>query len=308
MDRLRAMRVFSAIAAAGSLSAAARRLGMPLTNVSRTLAALEAGLGAPLVVRTTRSLALTESGTEYLDACRSILEHVDDAEARLSGKGETPRGELAISAPVAFGRLHVLPVVTAYLQAFPSMSVRMLLLDRNVDLIEEGIDVAVRIGELVDSQLMARAAGSVRQIVCAAPAYLKAHGRPRLPADLATHRCITFLGFGSGQDWTFAGPKKPDRVRLKVCLSVNTADTAIDAAIAGLGITRVLSYQAERAIAAGQLVRVLGTYEGAVVPVSILHREGRIQQSKVREFVRLAADMLPPRLAERRPSRTSRRR
>jgi len=309
MDRLGAMRLFVAIADAGSLSAAGRRLGMPLTTVSRKLAALEEALGARLVTRTTRALALTEPGRNYLEACRRILEELEAAEARLSGEQSAPQGELAITAPVVFGRLHVLPVVDAYLRQFPRVSARLLLLDRPVDLLEEGLDIAIRIGALADSSLIATRVGAVRNVVCASPGYLKAHGAPKAPEQLAAHDCITFSGLPIGHRWTAWHGKGKKRIAIRPRLVVNTAEAAVDAAIAGLGITRVLSYQAARAIADGQLKVILETWDTAEIPVSILHREDRLAQPKVQAFVAFAATALRRRLqavtgkAAKRPQR-----
>lgn len=299
MDKLGAMRVFTTVADAGSLSAAGRKLGMPLATVSRQLAALEEHTGARLVTRTTRHLTLTEQGRHYLDSCRRVLEEVETAERRLAGESGEPRGLLALTAPVAFGRHHVLPIVTEFLRRHPRLDVRMLLLDRSVDLIEEGLDVAVRIGALADSSLVGTRVGSVRVILCASPAYLKAQGIPRTPQDLATHDCIAVPVISSDNRWTLGSGRGARGVRVHSRLVANSAEAVVDAALAGLGIARVLSYQAERAIAAGKLVRVLEDYEGEDVPVSILHREARLPQLKVQAFVAFAAERLRKRLGSR---------
>jgi DNA-binding transcriptional LysR family regulator len=296
MDRLGAMRLFAAVADAGSLSAAGRRLGMPLTTVSRKLAALEDELGARLVTRSTRRLTLTEQGRQYLDACRRIIEELDATEARLSGTQGEPRGELAITAPVVFGRLHVLPVVSDFLRRYPRIDVRMLLLDRPVDLIEEGLDIAVRIGTLPDSTLIATRVGAVRQIVCASPGYLAARGEPKRRDDLGDHACITFSARDARDRWTFMDGKKQERVRVRSRLSVNTAEAAIDAAIAGIGITRVLSYQAAAALADGSLKEILRETGAADIPISILRREDRLAQTKVQVFVAFAGAALRKRI------------
>lgn len=296
MDRLGGMRLFATIADAGSLSAAGRRLGMPLATVSRKLAALEEALGARLVTRTTRALALTEPGRNYLEACRRILDELETAEARLSGGQTEPQGELAITAPVVFGRLHVLPVLDAFLRESPRVSARLLLLDRPVDLIEEGLDIAIRIGVLADSSLIATRVGSVRNVVCASPGYLRAHGAPKAPEELVGHDCITFAGLPIGDRWTRSQGKRHKRIPVRPRLVVNSAEAAVDAAIAGLGITRVLSYQAARAIADGSLKVILETWDTAEIPVSILHREGRLAQPKVQAFVAFAANALRKRL------------
>jgi DNA-binding transcriptional LysR family regulator len=296
MDRLGAMRLFATIADAGSLSAAGRRLDMPLTTVSRKLAALEDELGARLVTRTTRHLTLTEPGRNYLEACRRIIEELEAAEARLAGEQSEPQGELAITAPVVFGRLHVLPVVCEFLGRFPRIDARLLLLDRPVDLIEEGLDIAIRIGALPDSSLIATRVGTVRQIVCASPAYLNAHGSPKAPEQLSSHDCITFSALDARDRWTFSDGKKRKRVRVRSRLAVNTAEAAIDAAIAGLGITRVLSYQAAQAIAGGSLTVIFETSGSEEIPISILHREDRLAQAKVQAFVAFASAALRKRI------------
>ncbi len=201
MDRLRAMQIFTAVAEAGSLSAASREMGVPLTTVSRQLAELEKHVGTPLIVRTTRQLALTDAGRDYLETCRNLLSELEAAEARLAGKDDAPSGELVLTAPVVFGRLHVLPVVLEYLRRYPDVSVKMVLADCVIDLVDESIDVGIRIGALPDSAMIARQAGTVRYVVCASPAYLQARGEPASPRDLSKHDCIVFSGLETGGRW-----------------------------------------------------------------------------------------------------------
>jgi DNA-binding transcriptional LysR family regulator len=291
MDRLAAINVFVAIAEAGSLSAAGRRLGMPLSTVSRYLAALEDQVGVRLITRTTRELALTEPGRHYLESCRRIVAELEAAELRLAGEHQEPQGELAVTAPVVFGRLHVQPVVVEFLRMFPRVTARLLLVDRTVDLIEEGLDVSVRIGALPDSSLIAARVGSIRHITCASPAYLASRGRPSSPQELRNHDCISFTALSPVERWSFAGPK-PQRVNLHPRLTVNTAEAAIDAAVAGLGITRVLSYQAARPVADGSLRLILENFEPEEMPVNILHREDRLPQAKVESFIAFAVPRL----------------
>ena len=295
MDHLAAVRVFVAVVDGGSLSAAARRLGMPLTTVSRHLAALEEQVGARLITRTTRQLALTEAGRLYLDSSRRILAEFEAVELRLAGEQADPQGELALTAPVLFGRLHVLPIVTEFLGAFPRVTARMLLLDRVVDLVEEGLDIGVRIGNLPDSSMRAIRVGAVRFVLCASPSYLAARGTPETPKELAGHSCISFTALSHVEHWSFAGPK-PERVTVASRLTVNTADAAIDAAKAGLGITRVLSYQAEAGLADGSLRLILERFEPEANPVHLLHREDRLPQAKVQSFLSFAAPRLRARL------------
>jgi DNA-binding transcriptional LysR family regulator len=292
MDQLGAIKVFVAIADAGSLSAAGCRLGMPLTTVSRHLAALEEHLGVRLITRTTRGLALTEPGRNYLESSRRILAELEAASLRITGEQGEPQGELAITAPVVFGRLHVLPVATEFLKAFPRVTLRLLLLDRVVDLAEENLDVSVRIGALPDSSLMATRVGTIRQVTCASPAYLAARGVPSAPRELAEHDCTSFGALSPADRWVYPGDKAQQQVAVRPRLVVNTAEAAIDAAKAGLGITRVLSYQAARSVADRSLRLILEDFEPEPIPVSLLHREDRLPQAKVQSFIAYAAPRL----------------
>ena len=294
MDRLDAMTVFLAVVDGGSLSAAGRRLAMPLATVSRKLAELEAHLGARLLNRSTRRLELTEPGRSYEQACRRILDDVHGAELAAAGEYDAPRGELAITAPIVFGRLHVLPVVNDFLRANAEVDVRLALGDRIAHLLDEHVDVAVRIGTLPDSRLNALPLGTLRSVVCASPAYLKANGTPRTPAELARHRCITFEAVFPGP-WQFSNGATfaPTRPRLVV----NTAEAAIDAAVAGVGVTRVLSYQADAALRAKQLRLLLHRFEPAPVPVNLVYDGQQRVTSKLRAFLDYAAPRLRERLA-----------
>ncbi len=299
MDRLDAMTVFAAIVDAGSLSAAGRQLGMPLATISRKLSDLEAYLKTQLVARSTRQMVLTDAGREYLGACREILKQIDEAEHAASGTYARARGELVIAAPIVFGRLHVVPVVAAFLQQYPDVDVRLLLADRNVNLLEEHVDAALRIGELPDSSFVARRIGSVRRVACASPAYLAEFGTPRQPKDLSEHRCVTFEGLMSPSNWTFEGGNGPVRVRVRSRLSVTTAEAAIAAAQAGLGVTRVLSYQVADALKQGLLVRVLSEHEPPAVPVSLVYAGlGRLPM-KTRAFIDVATIELRRQIVEK---------
>jgi DNA-binding transcriptional LysR family regulator len=294
MDRLDAMTVFLAVVDEGSLSAAGRRLAMPLATVSRKLAELEGHLGARLLNRSTRRLELTEPGRGYEQACRRILDEVTGAEMAVAGEYDAPRGELAITAPIVFGRLHVMPIVNDFLRANAEVDVRLVLGDRIAHLLDEHVDVAVRIGVLADSRLNAVSLGTLRSVVCASPAWLKAHGTPRTPADLAGHRCIAFDATYP-TPWRFADGASfvPARPRLVV----NTAEAAIDAAVAGLGVTRVLSYQADAALRAKQLRLLLRQFEPAPVPVNLVWDGQQRVTSKLRAFLDFAAPRLRERLA-----------
>lgn len=291
MDRLAAMGVFVAVADAGSLSAAGRRLGMPLTTVSRHLKALEDTLDVRLITRTTRRIALTEPGRAYLETCRRVLNDLDTAERRLAGEQTEPQGMLALTAPIVFGRRHVLPVVTKYLETYPRMAARMFLVDRVVDLVEEGLDLGIRIGHLPDSALRATALGTVRYVTCAGPAYLARKGAPTMPKALSEQDCISFNTFSHAERWVFAGRKQAS-VAVAPRLIVNTAEAAIDAAKEGLGVVRVLSYQAEASLRDGSLRLILEGFEPEPIPVHLIHREDRLPQAKVQSFIALAVPRL----------------
>jgi DNA-binding transcriptional LysR family regulator len=302
MDRLDAMSVFVAVVEAGSLSAAGRRLGVPLATISRKLSDLEAHLKTQLITRSTRQMTLTGAGHDYLAACRQILEQIDEAERTASGAYANARGHLVIAAPIVFGRLHVVPVVATFLEAYPEVNVRLLLGDRNVNLLEEHVDIAVRIGMLPDSSLVATQLGSIRRVVCASPAYLARFGVPSAPRDLVAHRCVTFEGLTSAAAWVFDGPKGPLRIPVHSRMAVTTADAAIEAAVAGVGLTRVLSYQLADALQTGSLVRVLVDHEPPAVPVSLVYAgQGRLPM-KGRAFIDHAASRLRERVVAQEPA------
>jgi DNA-binding transcriptional LysR family regulator len=298
MDRLEVMSMLIASVEAGSFSAASRKLGVPLPTISRNIAELEAHLKTRLLVRTTRKLTLTEAGVAYLTACKRILEQVGDAEAEASGEYRTPRGELTVTAPIVFGRTHVLPVVNDFLARYPDINVRMILSDRNLDLIDEHIDLAVRVAALSDSGLIAIRVGSIRRVVCGSPKYFAAHGIPRTPRDVADLSCVTFDG--PPAFWTFSSERlnQLQTVRPRCRLNIDTADAAVDAAIAGVGITHVLSYQISRAVETGKLQVVLEEYELEPTPVYLLHTGQGLLPVKMRSFLEFAAPHLRKSLAE----------
>jgi len=298
MDRLEAMSLFVAAVEAGSLSAAARRFGIPLATVSRKVSELERHLKTRLLNRSTRQLTLTDTGQAYLAACRRILDDVGEAERTAAGEYSAPTGELVITAPIVFGRLHVLPVVTAFLAAYPEVDIRLTLSDRITQLVDEHIDLAVRIGNLPDSSMIAIRIGSIRHVVCASPAYLAAHGTPLTPGELAAHDCITFEGLASPATWTFASGKSQLASPVRARLSVNTAEAAIDAATAGVGLTRVLSYQVADAVRAGALHAVLREFEPNPWPVSLVHAGQGLLPVKLRAFLDFAAPRLRERLTQ----------
>ena len=297
MDRLDSMAILVAAVEAGSLSAAARRLRTPLATVSRKVSELEAHLKTRLLIRANRRVTLTAAGESYVAACRRILEEVDEAERTAAGEFSAPRGELAVAAPIVFGRLHVLPITLAFLRTFPEIDIRLALADRMVNLMEEHIDAAVRIGALPDSSLVALRLGAVRRVVCASPAYLAAHGTPATPADLAVHACVAFEGLAAAT-WRFRAAKAELAVPIRARLSVNTAEAAIDAAVAGVGMTRVLSYQVAEALRAGALTLVLAEFEPEPWPVHLVHAGGRLLPLKLRAFLDYAAPRLKSVLAD----------
>ncbi|MFD1986333.1 LysR family transcriptional regulator [Mesorhizobium newzealandense] len=297
MDRLEAMSLFVAAVEAGSLSAAARRFGIPLATVSRKVSDLERHLNTRLLNRSTRRLTTTDAGQAYLAACRRILDDVGEAERTAAGEYSAPTGELAITAPVVFGRLHVLPVVTGFLAAYPDVDIRLTLADRITQLVEDHFDLAIRIGRLPDSSLVAIGVGSIRRVVCASPAYLAEHGTPTTPQDLETHSCITFEGLASAATWSFTKGKMEVPVQVRSRLQVNTAEAAIDAAIAGVGLTKVLSYQIEDALRSGTLRVLLQEFEPEPWPVSLVHAGHGLLPVKLRAFLDFAAPRLKERLA-----------
>jgi DNA-binding transcriptional LysR family regulator len=289
------MSVLLAVVDAGSLSAAGRKLGMPLATVSRKVSELEAALKTQLLIRSTRQLTLTESGRGYIAACRRILEDVNEAERAAAGEYTEPRGELIVTAPVVFGRLHVLPVLIEFLQAYPEVKVRLALGDRNFNLLEDHMDLALRIGALPDSGLMTTQLGSLRRIACASPKYLSNRGTPERVQDLEAHDCVSFDLFAAGDSWRFQIEGTQTVVRMHARLTVSTAEAAIDAAVAGLGVTCVLSYQVEAALRAGNLKLILEPFEPAPLPVSLLYAS----QSRLPLKLRALLDFITPRLRAR---------
>lgn len=293
MNRLEAMSTFLAAIDAGSLSAASRKLDLPLATVSRRVSDLEAHLRTKLLVRTSRRLELTDAGRSYAAACRDILGSIEEAERAASGEYIAPVGHILITAPIVFGRLHVLPVVADFLKTYPEISARLILTDRLTDFVEDRIDVAVRIGALPDSSLIAKRIGSVRRVICASPTYLEAHApAPQRPQDLEGHECITFEGLTSPVVWTFLQSKSEISVAITSRLVVNTAEAAIDAAVAGLGVTQVLSYQVEAALQAGTLKLILNDLETEPSPVNLVYSGQGLLPLKTRAFIDFAKERL----------------
>ena len=292
MDRLDAMTVLLAVVEQGSLSAASRHLRLPLATVSRKVSDLEAHLNARLLQRTNRKVALTEAGRSYVEAAREILGRVEEAERAAAGEYSAPKGELTMTAPIVFGRLHVLPVVVDFLKAYPEINLRLLLGDRVSNLVEDHIDLALRIGNLPDSNLIATRLGAIRRTVYASPDYLARHMVPKHPRDLSAHDCITFEGMASTRSWTFIDGKHDLLVPIRSRLAVNTAEAAVDAAVAGLGITRILSYQAARAEKTGRLVPLLADFEPPPAPVHLVYPSQGLVPLKLRALI----DFATPRL------------
>ena len=284
MDRLDMLRTFIAVAERASFVEAARRLRISPTAASRAVAALEASLGAVLLHRTTRTVRLTDEGAAYLERCRGALAELEDAALALRGDGAQPGGPLVVTAPVVFGRLHILPIVSALLRTHPALSVELTLIDRVVRMVDEGVDVAVRIGELADSALLASKVGEVRRVLVASLGYWTERGRPADITALHDHQLISFGEIDRADEWRF-GPQGKSAIRIHPRLRVNSADAAIAAAIDGVGIARVLSYQAAAAIAEGKLASVLDDRSPPALPVHLVCRPNRRASSNVRVFL-----------------------
>ncbi|MFA6265280.1 MAG: LysR family transcriptional regulator [Pseudolabrys sp.] len=292
MDRLDAMAVLVAAVEAGSLSAASRRLGTPLATVSRKVSELEAHLKTRLLNRSSRKLSLTDAGAAYVAACKRILDDVSEAERDASGEYSSPKGSLIVTAPIFFGRLHVLPIVVAFLKAYPDIDIRLVLTDVVANLLEQNVDLAVRIAMLPDSSLVATRVGSIRRVVCASPAYLAAHGTPKVPDDLSAHDCIVRDSQFVASAWSFTTGGSETAVPIRARLTVNTAETTIDAAVAGLGVTRAFSYQIADAVRAGSLIAVLEEFEPEPFPVSLVYTAQGPLPIKLRGFIDFAAPRL----------------
>jgi DNA-binding transcriptional LysR family regulator len=292
-DRLDAMVIFVAVAEQQSFAEAARQLNRSPASVTRGVAALEERLQTRLFNRTTRSVALTDAGARYLENCRRLLAVYDELEAVNLAERVEPRGRINVTAPVMFGQLHVLPLVRSFLDRYPQVDIRLLLLDRVVSLVDEGLDLSVRIGQLPDSSLRAVLVGQVRRVVCAAPQYIARYGVPATPRDLGNHRVVACTAVTpiAGR-WSFYGPSGVTSVAVTPRLVVNTTAAAVDAALDGLGLTCILSYQAEPRAAAGRLETVLVEYEPPPAPIHIVHPAGRHLPTKVRLFLDHAAEGL----------------
>jgi DNA-binding transcriptional LysR family regulator len=291
MDRIDAMQAFVTVADLQGFAPAARKLGLSPSGVTRLIAALEARLGARLLQRTTRSVTLTDAGARYLERARRILADVEEAESAAEGEQTRPGGRLVVSAPVGFGRLHVSPVMSAYLKRYPEVSAELRLSDRMVNLVEDGVDLAVRIGHLPDSTLVGRHVGEMRRIVVASKEYLKRRGEPKTPREIAAHDTIQFGAMTAAPDWRFVEDGSEVRIANAPRLSSNSADAAIGYAEDGGGLTRVLAYQAAASLRAGRLKIVLSKFEPPPLPIHIVYPTSRLLSAKVRTFVDLVTEI-----------------
>ncbi len=292
MDRFESMSAFVAVVEAGGFSAASRALGMPLATVSRKVAELEEALGAQLLVRSNRAVSLTDIGREYFENSRRLLEDLSEIEQSASGGYSEPKGLLTIAAPVAMGRLHLSPILIAFLQAYPEIDVELRLSDRYIDLFEDRVDVALRVGHLGDSSMVAVRAGEVRRVVCASPSYLDARSEPTHPSSLTDHDCVTMIPLEAAAEWTFSVGKSLEKFPIRSRMTVTTAEAACDAAAAGLGITRLFCYQVSEAIKHKRLRLLLRDFESDPVPVQFVYPGGRRIPQKLRAFI----DFVLPRL------------
>jgi DNA-binding transcriptional LysR family regulator len=288
MDRLDAMAAFMAVADLRGFAQAARRLGLSPSAVTRLVAALEERLSIRLLQRTTRSVTLTDAGARYLDRARRILADVEEAEDAAQAERTEPTGRLVVTAPNVFGRLEVAPLMSTFLARYPAVAGELTLSDRNVNLVEEGIDAAVRIGVLDDSSLFARKVGETRRVVVASPKFLSRRKKPRAPSDVASHDVIHFTGMEPAAAWRFVSDGRPTSVAFRPRLVTNSADAAIHHAEAGGGLTMVLAYQVAESIRAGRLAVVLARHEPPPLPIQLVYPTTRLLSAKVRAFVDLA--------------------
>jgi DNA-binding transcriptional LysR family regulator len=297
MARLHLMSVYVAVVEAEGFAGGARKLQMSPPAVTRAVAALEERLGVKLLNRTTRYVRMTEAGQKYYEDAKRIIALADEADDAVLGINAEPRGQLTVTASVLFGRLFIMPGIVEYLRRYPTVEVNALFVDRVVNMLEEGVDVAIRIGNLPDSSYRALRVGTVRRVLCASPGYMDKHGIPQVPEDLPNHNIILARGLNPANEMRFVRDSQPLTVKLQPMLSVSDNDSAASAAIAGLGITRLLNYQIAEPLQTGKLQIILNDFESPPVPVHILHREGRHSSAKIRSFVDLLAERLRSELA-----------
>ena len=296
MDRLEAMSVIIAVTESGSISAASRRLNSPVATVSRKVAELESRIKAQLFQRTSRRMTLTDAGRSYIDACKRIIEQVDDAEREVSGEYRIPKGELAVTTPWGLGHTHLLPLAVEFLQAYPDISLRLMLTDRVVNATEENIDIAIRVGALPDSNMIATRIASIRIVVCASPSYLKARGEPKQLSELGKHDCITIDDHTMPLAWKFVRGSRARVAPISSRLCVNTSEAAVLAAIEGAGLARVMSYKMDAAKRAGKLAIVLEEFEPEALPVHIIYAPRKPVPLKLRAFLNWMTPRLKTRL------------
>ncbi|MCV2419914.1 LysR family transcriptional regulator [Paucibacter sp. DJ2R-2] len=292
MDRLHLINVFVSVVDANGFAGAARKLNISPPAVTRAISELEAHLGVRLLTRTTRVVRVTEAGARYVEDCRRILAELAEADESVSGLHASPRGRLTLTAPALFGALFVTPIVTEYLQRYPEVTASCWFLDRVVNMVDEGVDIGVRIGELPDSSLQAIRVGRVRRVICAAPSYLKRHGAPQTPDDLTAHTIVSASGVTPTPEWRLVENGAPKLVKLQPRMTTTTNDSAVAAAVAGFGLTRLMSYQVAEHVREGRLQVVLSEFETAPLPVHLVHREGRHASQKARAFLDLAIERL----------------
>ncbi len=292
MDQLHCIRNFVAVVDAGGFAGASRKLNLSPASVTRAVAELENHLGVSLLTRTTRVVRVTDAGARYVEDCRRILADLDESNSAAAGAHATPRGCVTLTAPVLFGNLYVAPLVTEYLRTYPQTQAVCLFADRVVNMDDEGVDVAVRIGELPDSSLQAIAVGTTKPVLCAAPQYLAQRGIPQHPRDLAQHTIIAATGLTPSPQWRFVEHQKPLVYEVRPALMTTTNDSAITAAASGFGIARLLSYQVSEHLRAGTLKTVLTDFELEPMPVHVLHRQGRRPNAKVRALLDLLIERL----------------
>ena len=296
MDRLDAMQVMLTAVECGSLSKASRKLGQPLATVSRKVSELESHLKADLLIRSSKGLELTPAGRSYIAAARTVLEQLNEAERAAAGEYTEPKGDLVVTAPTMFGRLHVLPVVTTFLTVFREVSVELMLTDRVTHFLDDQVDVALRIGDLPDSSLIATRLGAVRRVTCASPAYLAQRAAPGVPQDLVDHDVISFESVSSPTTWRYWSDGNEFAVSLRSRLSVSTIDAAIDAGLAGAGVVRALSYQVVGYVRDDLLQLLLERFEPPPRPVHLVYDKRNRLPLKLRSFVEFAVPRLRNRL------------
>jgi DNA-binding transcriptional LysR family regulator len=296
MDRLEAMSVIVAVAETGSLSAASRRLNSPIATVSRKVTELESHLKTQVFQRTSRRMTLTDAGRFYIDACRRIIEEVDHAEQAVSGEYRSPKGELAVTTPWGLGHMHLLPLAVEFLEAYPEISLRLMFTDHIINMVEGNFDVAIRIGDLPNSSMIATRIGSIRIVVCGSPSYLSAHGQPKQLGDLREHDCIVIDDYATPAVWRFVRGRRAMVAPIGSRLRVNTSEAAVLAAIDGSGLARVMSYKMDAAKRAGKLAIVLEEFEPEALPVHVIYAQRKPVPLKLRVFLNWMTPRLKARL------------